>query len=378
MFGKIKNNYYPELESLRGICALLVVIWHLFSFGRCFNFNYFVSKLNLFWYEASEYAVTMFFILSGFVIIENLENIYKSYTKVYKQLIVYYLTRALRLLLPIGSTLLFSFFLFTFFGYQESWPRYNDFSINNILLNLIVLKTNLNPPGWTLKYEVAFYILIPFVFAFIKTNSIIMKIIFTLLFLGFLLLLALLIQNYILDFSEDLAFTFVTGILVNKLHKRVPLIPHKKSFILVIIIALLFLIVIKAIQPAHYTYPLQSSCLLGCLLYSILVFKPIFMKNIILVHLGKISFSLYLLHYPIFWIISDKIEDIEILNIHNFCLLVFLTMPLIFFVSLVNYYLIEHLAYKKIKSFIYIFFSDRISKSKISDEPGTPFQIKLT
>lgn len=155
----MKMNKIEKLESLRGFCALYVVLFHLFpqkifllgiNFGILFRFG-------------SE-AVIMFFILSGFVIKYSWE---KSTDKSFKK---YFIGRFFRIYIPLIFIFLLAYVLKS---YSEGGLADPDWStlLGNIFMvqDVISLKPNVlsavymgNGVLWSLSYEWWFYMIFVF------------------------------------------------------------------------------------------------------------------------------------------------------------------------------------------------------------------------
>lgn len=58
-----RRTSYPALDTVRGIAAAEVMLWHWFSMARLPD-QWFIQASNAL-HRGSEIAVTMFFVLSG-------------------------------------------------------------------------------------------------------------------------------------------------------------------------------------------------------------------------------------------------------------------------------------------------------------------------
>tara|TARA_B110000027_G_C16121943_1_gene303659 strand:- start:4148 stop:4387 length:240 start_codon:yes stop_codon:yes gene_type:complete len=61
MGGKI---YFKGLNGIRAIASLIVLLWHIDQFSYLFNIN----SIDIYENGMANYAVNLFFVLSGFLI----------------------------------------------------------------------------------------------------------------------------------------------------------------------------------------------------------------------------------------------------------------------------------------------------------------------
>lgn len=164
----MKLRYYHNLDGIRGIAALMVVVFHFFTYP---NSNY-LSNIGLFQRitEYGQHGVSLFFVLSGFVItrilINTREN--KNYFR------SFYAKRVLRIL-PLYYLFLFIYYFITPHllnsvneGIKLHLPFY--FYIQNFTQ---VFNFEASGPGhyWSLAVEEHFYLLWPLVVYFINPKN---------------------------------------------------------------------------------------------------------------------------------------------------------------------------------------------------------------
>jgi len=145
------RSYFPNLDGLRGIAVSLVVAWHIELHKPLFGFKQF------FFNDIGFIGVTIFFILSGFLITYTLIN-----EKTAKQKInfkAFYIRRVLRIWPLYLTTLLFFFVIY---------PRGMDtgtFAMCLLFLpNLALMLGKLNiftQQIWSIGVEEQFYLLLP-------------------------------------------------------------------------------------------------------------------------------------------------------------------------------------------------------------------------
>lgn len=152
----MKNKEIEKLESIRGFCALYVVLFHLLP-QKIFLLGLNIGILFRFGSE----AVIVFFILSGFVIKYSWE---KSTDKSFKN---YFLKRFLRIYIPLFFIFLLAYCIKS---YKQSGLADPDWStlLGNIFMlqDVISLKPNVisavymgNGVLWALSYEWWFYMI---------------------------------------------------------------------------------------------------------------------------------------------------------------------------------------------------------------------------
>jgi peptidoglycan/LPS O-acetylase OafA/YrhL len=76
-----RDSFSPEIESLRGIAALMVAGLHSFQYWFAFRQPEAVKTANQvsqFFIGAGGSAVTLFFVISGFVLIGSIERMQRA------------------------------------------------------------------------------------------------------------------------------------------------------------------------------------------------------------------------------------------------------------------------------------------------------------
>lgn len=296
----MKSNRRTDIDSLRAISIISVIIYHLDS--SFFPLGYL--------------GVDIFFIISGFLISKI---IIKKFEENNFNLIEFYIRRAKRILPAFVFMLLFIFFLSPFILLSSDLKFLNEsliaaiFFIPNVYFWITggyfgtedALKPLLHT--WSLGIEEQFYIFFPVIFFLILKKINILKnkilIVFILSFFSYLL-------NYYFEkkghFDPNFfllpmrVWEFGIGVLASLfLSKKI-----KNNYISnIVIIASVFLIIINFI----YIIPgIPKATLLAFGCFFILVFQ-IDQKNIlfkiinfkIISLTGLISYSLYLWHWPI-------------------------------------------------------------------------------
>ncbi|MBZ6489022.1 acyltransferase family protein [Priestia aryabhattai] len=354
-----------ELDSMRGIAALTVLIWHtmliLFTAVPAialYSPIYFVMS--------GDEAVIFFFVLSGFVM--SLPFYYGSivsYTN-------YLVKRFFRIYVPYLVTIIITFLLSTFFinekvsdlspWFNGKW--FNHFNSHDIFSHVLLIgnfsTTEYNPVIWSLVQEMRISIIFPVIMIFIikygwKVN----------LGIGFILYgIAQLNEifrfqrsiGFHTSFFETLHYTFIfiigaliaknRGILINWYNKR-------PGFYKVIIISVAFFSYTysRLVGPimnklgfttiVHFAYSIKDiGVTLGAILFIIIILSnkkqaKIF-SNELLVLNGKLSYSLYLYHVPVLLVTFHLFY-----NLIPIWFLLLVSFTLTFFISFISYRFVE-------------------------------------
>tara|TARA_B100000963_G_scaffold362021_2_gene402158 strand:+ start:722 stop:1822 length:1101 start_codon:yes stop_codon:yes gene_type:complete len=300
------NKKFSSLETFRGFAALMIAAIH-------FDVNSPIVNHNL----AHGHFVHFFFTLSGFVIFYNYND--KLYNlSLFK---VFVIKRFLRLY-PLHLFFLIIFLCIEIFKYYIK--IYYDLDANNqafskndlsaLVYNVFLIHTFLteytfNTPSWSISAEFLTYIL----FALILMKS--SKMIYSILIL---LIIFLIRVNDDIYFGAshsgyksllDCIYGFYFGVIFCKIYFIVGKLSfyqkNKSTFsiIFVIISIISFNFLSKELQilfPLIFGLTILFSCELdnGTLIGKILTFK-------FFVYLGQISYSIYMSHLFIFWILTQ-------------------------------------------------------------------------
>lgn len=310
-----ERTYYPALDGLRGLAILLVVFYHNFGFTNYSLFGWL--------------GVDLFFVISGFLITEIL--IQSKGTDHFLR--NFYIRRVLRIFpLYFFTLLLFLVILPLLIRIPEL-----DYYLDNQLWMWLYLQNwlfILNPPPddslmlahlWSLAVEEQFYLVWPFVILLLKTPSRML-----LLSTG-LLIMVIAVRFYLwvnriesISYYNLYTFSRIDGICIGSmlaiLHKiNRNAIARYFTAIILFLAALNFLFYFFNHQY-QYSYPYLA--IVGystfAVLFALLVNEGITSDNLIvkllfenkvMVFFGKISFSLYVFHLPLYLILSPKIAE---------------------------------------------------------------------
>jgi peptidoglycan/LPS O-acetylase OafA/YrhL len=340
----MKLTYYKYLDSLRGIAALMVVIFHFFvspNVKYLTNLDFFKKITNV-----GHHGVSLFFVLSGFVITRILIND-RANNNFFSN---FYWKRILRIFPLYYTYLIFSYYLVPLFfnenitDFRLQLPYYLYYQ------NLFeVIKFDYIGPGhyWTLMIEEHFYMFWPLFIYFVKPNNLIKYIVFYFLIIllvkYFMLSNGFEINHFTLTRVDQLMFGAILSILEFKgfFYKKKALI----CFFLIGISLIPISLSISYLSKQYiYIQDITKNSLLGLLFFSILgIFiivelkykSSINMIGKIFQYLGKISFGVYIWHMLVLHILN-KIFIVKIWYIDFF-----ITMILTIIVAHISYFYFE-------------------------------------
>jgi peptidoglycan/LPS O-acetylase OafA/YrhL len=304
-----KSGKFEELESIRGIAAMLVVLVHIP------NWNSYIFDISIF--RNSYLMVELFFVISGFVI-------YNSYANNIKTRNDFFRFQFLRFgrLYPVHLLFLLLFVFVEFAKYILSYyyglqsPNSIPFKINDFssfvshlfLVQSLGIKEEVgsfNAPSWSISAEFYTYI----IFALIVLKLFRWKIImFTfLMILCYFLLYCPIFLRFNYFFVCLIGFS--SGALVCE-------IASKRFFHLsgsAPLISMAVLIFFLTQYPIGKYYPFIFP-ISAVFVYSLIVSKDGFIKRFLrlglFLRLGEISYSIYMCHFLIIWIINQFIRVI--------------------------------------------------------------------
>ena len=305
----MKLIYRPEIDSLRAISVLGVIIYHskIYFFGELF-------------FQGGYYGVDIFFVISGYLITSI---IFEDLSKNNFSLKKFYIKRCRRIFPALIFTILISLLLswyslmpVSFIEYAKS-VIYSLTFISNYYFYFSGLEygavSGLLKPllhTWSLGIEEQFYIIFPLLFIFgfkkLRKNLII--------YLGFILLVSFIIAIYFSNSVPNFNFYFIgsrawellIGSLLFLLNQKSDL--HIKLIYSNLCTFFGILLIFISFQFNYDTNPTPNfKTLLPLLGASIIIFNykkegflNLLFVNKFVLKIGLISYSLYLLHYPIF------------------------------------------------------------------------------
>ena len=332
-----KTKYLPSIDSLRAIAVIAVIIYHI-------DANYLPGGFL---------GVDLFFVLSGYLISSLIIKEYKSTGTV--NLYNFYVRRARRLLPALfNGVLLKKSYLDALFGYiySSNWwyifhklDYFDSFGSQSPFKHL-----------WSLAIEEQFYMFFPLIFLINNGNSKLNKnFIYVVLSLILVSLIAHILLfdinniNRIYFGTDTRAFSLLVGVVgailypMDRLSERTT----KKDNMIYSIVSLVSILVLIGIMintSEYNTWLYRGGFLLVAIIGLIIIISSgrqyTFMSKLLsfkpFVFIGKISYSLYLWHFPIL-VVTTPVSEIGNPNLFY----VTLRIVLIFLVATGSYMFVE-------------------------------------
>ena len=281
---------YAELDALRGIAALMVVLHH-YTVRYGLNYVFFVPPV--FSFELGRYGVQLFFIVSGFVIFLTLDKTVHA--------VDFIIARISRLFPAYWVAVILTFSVVSLFPLPG-----REVDIVSAITNLTMLQKwlevkHVDGVYWTLAVELSFYVVMYLLFI---TKQIRRIELISFIWLGIIILSKYLeAQQFIhihwrikLMLLLEYGNLFIAGIMFYKLMHT-----NKVRHYLILLIALIV---------EYYLH--------GDLVFLIAIYFGLFLLFINgylttlavkpLVFLGSISYSLYLIHQNIGYVVIQELE----------------------------------------------------------------------
>lgn len=296
-------NRIRELDSLRGIAALVVLVFH---------FSLLTPELLAF----TKFGVTgvdLFFIISGFVITMSLERIQFGYQFV--------INRFSRLYPTYWTSVTFTFAIIcinkVFFGADPQ----NPVPVSDFLYNLTMFQNyfgvkDLDGPYWTMIIEMLFYLVMLYLFIAKSLKSVV-AILLPLILLGTILTEYHWFQPFSMAYFKNFPLAqslplFVSGILFYRLFTK-----DRNTVLNVLLIIGCYLLQVllftKTGRANYYISHPEYKAVLAIYFSVFFLFvsgKLKFIVNRSTLFLGKISFALYLIHqyFSIYFLIPILVK----------------------------------------------------------------------
>ncbi|MBA2656783.1 MAG: acyltransferase [Tatlockia sp.] len=311
------SDFSTEIESLRGLAALFVLFGHLYLVAQAAVFFPAATPKALKIFIASVFnpqpAVLLFFAISGLVLGRQLR---KNPVDSIPSYFAYLLRRGFRLMPLIWVSVVFAFLLFPF--YEVSFSiLYKNLKLKDISLNIVL---------WSIRVELWCSLFFPLLFWLFRIQGIKLNI---LLFLGFTLM-SYFVNNPI--FMQFWVF-FHAGLLIDALSANVKINFLKNPLILVIAYLIFILAPEFSIGLRNWNYGCwQSWVLPEIVACSYILFFVIhnknsafnsFLRHSWIRYFGKISFSIYLLHFPLLKFMIWKFPITSLANLISFATIFF-------------------------------------------------------
>ena len=350
--------YYDELDGLRGVAILLVMSYHLFHYFPFFNFGW--------------VGVDLFFVLSGFLISNLLlasadsPNYFRNFYS-RRSLRIFPLYYFILCLFYFGGVFLFSDqgsdSIFYYLSSKKVW--FLTFTQNLLFVSEGAPEMPYLTHLWSIAIEAQFYLFWPLFMLLVKNK---IKWICILI----LTILAWRCYLYLNNAPKEVYYfhtlTRVDSMLIGSLlsvfsYKNE--IPNRFWFPFYFTVFSFILIAIILYGNIYLDSPLIATFGYTCigLLFSssiyILVKRKIRIFNLLFYNpflrfTGRISYSLYIFHLPIYLVVITKINTLFGTNnhLHNEVILSFISLILTYIISIASFTWIEMPFLKRKSQFI--------------------------
>lgn len=191
------GRYRPELDGLRCLAILIVMVWHAslkvmrFTSDSAITETAYDPKVSLI--PDGAVGVQLFFFLSGYVICRPFFSPRRQ--PIGQFIRGFYRSRLIRIVPPYALVLLVSYLAIAVLGFTPQ--KASTFELVKTELNRSFLASifymhglifsappKFNPPGWSLEIEMQFYIIVPFImFLYISSNNRMNRVFFGLFFI---------------------------------------------------------------------------------------------------------------------------------------------------------------------------------------------------
>ena len=285
------KHRYSELDAIRGIAALMVVLYHYtVRYGEIYIF----PVQPLFNFELGLYGVQLFFIVSGFVIFLTLNKTTRA--------IDFVVSRFSRLYPPYWFAVILTFLVVSIFSLPGREVTLRTAMINLTMLQDWLRVDRVDGVYWTLAVELSFYIIMFVLFVTKQLKRIeVISTVWLLIIIGLNFLSSInVIQLHgaiklmlLLEYGN----LFIAGIMFYK-------IMHQQRWVHFAILLLALITEFHMHGNVAWLVALYFAIFLAFTkgFLQIFAIKP-------LIFLGTISYSLYLIHQNIGYVIIRVLES---------------------------------------------------------------------
>lgn len=308
---------YDYIDVMRAIAIMMIVVVH--TKAKVTDIGLIVNILA----QSCQMGVQLFFVASALTLCLSFES---RKDEVYKKT-NFFIRRFFRIapLYNLGLLIYFSFaVLQTFYYHNDHLPE--KYNLVNILLNMFLLHgftpyvdVGVVPGGWTIGCEMTFYFIFPFLFSLFNNIrkiviaifiALCINVIFKMFFLAGLLGYDLEIHNNGVSYSFILnqISVFLVGFIMYHVVKRNY---HWSKFITISLSILMFSVMLlvwryKIFYPLHFmVIPLLAAI---SFLFLGLFLREINSFNKMLIEIGRKSYSIYIFHFIVVWILTPFIN----------------------------------------------------------------------
>ena len=314
------RTFFQSLESLRGIAALMVVIYH-------------VGWINPFYDIAvirnGALMVDLFFVLSGFVMVHCYGNKFDGYGSFYA-----FLRARFWRLYPLHFLMLLVFLWIELAKYiaevklniisaNPAFSRSNltSFSYHLLLIHSLVQDHgSFNTPSWSISTEFYTYIIFAMIMVISKAKRFLYHIFFVVAGLSFLAILMTGHTSLTFDYQDSLfrcLYGFFIGAFIHGIYQKYSVISFSKRRenigIIILLIVLTMFAYILGIKHDNYIEFFMPPLVAFLILLLTILPDNIFSKALCwqpFLWLGKVSYSIYMVHMAFIWGFSALLQAV--------------------------------------------------------------------
>jgi peptidoglycan/LPS O-acetylase OafA/YrhL len=312
--------YFPNLNAMRFFAALLVIVHHIEQYKEMFGLSNIFKNHSI--QLMSKIGVTMFFVLSGFLITYLLLVEQKEFGNI--KIKSFYIRRILRIWPLYYLILLLAFFMFPQIDFMHLPGHDQSNWLIKFLFFMLMMPNVIHAMGaglaygtqtWSIGAEEQFYVIWPWLIKFFK-NKLALVIGVICIYLGLKFLFEMLFNVHIaiaylhriwyLFPIDNMAIGGLFAVIYFNSYKKTTRILQLKWLQLSVWLTLVFLLYTG--ESLGFFHHQIYAFLFGILIYNLAV-NPnsiIHFKSQWLNYLGKISYGLYMYH-SIFIVLSIKI-----------------------------------------------------------------------
>ncbi|MBB5179378.1 peptidoglycan/LPS O-acetylase OafA/YrhL [Planomicrobium koreense] len=335
------NKRFQELDALRGLAALAVVLFH---YTTRYDELYGHAKMNYLDISHGHLGVNLFFIISGFVI-------FMTITKT-KEANIFAKKRIIRLYPAYIASVIITFMTVALFGLPG-----REVSLIDALWNLTMLQSFIpniefvDGAYWSLGVEITFYILVGVVLYFGQKKKIVLLSLIWLIGSGIIESLSILFPHRLTSILASYSITDYTHLFVAGIMFYLVKVSGQKRHYLILALCLIYDYLFMDIYSNFFV------TLFFFIFYLLIKEKMVFINIRPLVFLGTISYSFYLVHQNIGYIVINEMEERGLLNE------IYLVVPILLTIGIAT--LLTYYVEKPIVKYFSIRMKDkRIKKEK--------------
>lgn len=352
--NRVKENKLDFVDGLRGIAIIGVLIIHCGQVGTN-NYSTFYQTIIV----NGAIGVQLFFVASAFTIFLTYGN---RYGKEANQITSFFIRRFFRIA-PMYYLGIIYFLWQDGFGERYWLGDVSTISIWNVASNILFLHsinpywiTSVVPGGWSIAVEVFFYCIVPLLFLRIRTLN--QSVTLFLITIGLRMIFhSLLLHNPLITserlWKEYLFFypinqlpVFACGIILYFLVKTKP---EEWRIDPIVVFFFCLLLLTQLLTNTAFIFPLHIQFAIAFVILGYTLSRKDFflLINPITIYIGKISYSMYLVHFAIlYWLtkfnyVDFAPADIPYFNAVNYLLRFLCLASFSVLISTFMYHLIE-------------------------------------